>query len=141
MTTLSAGALYDFCVGRPKNAKVAFARSIPVGIVTTIIDFGLLIYLTEFLGVHYLLSAVAGFVLSQVWAYVAHAFWVFGRFDSHAKGLSIFLVISAAGLLVTEVSLWFATEQLGLYYVLSKVVVSALASLAMFFIRKRIVFS
>lgn len=129
--------------GKPKNTKAEFVRSLPVGLVTTVIDFGLLILLTEVFGVHYLISAGVGFLAGQTWSYVASVRWVFARFRarSHKTGFSTFLTLSGIGLFLTEILLWLAAEQFGMHYLIAKVGVSAVTSLALFFARKRFLFS
>jgi len=138
-----AARLYTATTRRPATARGEFARFMVVGAITTLIDFGLLLYLTEILSVYYLLSATVGFVFSQSWAYVACERWVYAKssVENHAAGLTAFLLISFTGLLLTLLFLWTATEQLGLYYFYSKVAASALVSLLMFFVRKRLLFS
>jgi putative flippase GtrA len=130
-------------LGKASSTRVEFLRFLPVGGVTTIIDFGLLILLTEAFGVHYLISAAVGFIAGQIWSYVICVKWIFARFsaDNHVSGFTLFLMVSFIGLAITEFCLWYLTEQLELYYLFSKVVASGLSFLTLFFIRKRLLFS
>lgn len=138
-----AARLYVASTERPKTAREEFVRFMLVGIVTTIIDFGLLVLLTEIFSVYYLFSATLGFVFSQTWAYIASVYWVYARFTagSHANGFPAFLAISATGLLLTVIFLWTMTEQLGVFYFYAKIIASAATSLMMFFVRRKLLFS
>ena len=129
--------------GAPANTKIEFLRFLPVSIVTSIIDFGLLILLTEVGGVHYLMSAAIAFVAGQIWLYAMCVNWIFARLaaKNHASGFALFILLSLLALAATELIMWIATEDLGFYYILSKVVASALTSFSLFYVRKRVLFS
>jgi len=129
--------------GKAKNTQVEFLRSLPVGLMITIIDFGLLILLTEHFHVHYLTSAAVGFLAGQLWSYFMCVHWVFAKCsdDSHASRFMKFLLISLIGLAITEVFLWYFTEKAEVFYVFSKMGASAVSSLVLFVMRKKLLFS
>ncbi|HEY4489255.1 MAG TPA: GtrA family protein [Candidatus Paceibacterota bacterium] len=135
--------LQGLFIGKAKNTRVEFLRFLPVGGVTSVIDFGILIILTEHFEVHYLLSAAVGFLAGQVWSYFMCVNWVFATcsVDGHTTRFGTFLLISMVGLAITEFFLWYFTEIAGLYYLLSKIIASAVAFLLLFFIRKKVLFS
>jgi putative flippase GtrA len=130
-------------LGKPAHTGIEFVRFLPVGAVTTVIDFGTLILLTEHFHVHYLLSAAIGFLLGQVWSYYMCINWIFAksRITSHVSGFTYFIVLSVVGLVITELFLWFFTEQAGWYYIYSKILSSAVSFLTLFYVRKRFLFS
>ena len=67
--------------------------------------------------------------------------WVFNQdnIDNNVLEFNLFLLISAIGLVFTEILLWLFTDVLGLYYLISKVIV---AIIVMFwnFIARRVMF-
>ncbi|MEA2701480.1 MAG: hypothetical protein QOE22_189 [Candidatus Parcubacteria bacterium] len=130
-------------LGKPSHTGIEFVRFLHVGVVTTLIDFGALILLTEHFHVHYLLSAAIGFLLGQIWSYYMCINWIFARstITSHVSGFTYFLVLSVIGLAITELFLWFFTEEVGWFYLYSKILASAVSFLALFFVRKRFLFS
>ncbi|MEG0473613.1 MAG: GtrA family protein, partial [Solibacillus sp.] len=79
-----------------------------VGVIAFIIDYGLLIFLTEVFGIDYLVSATISFIVSVVFNYVASMRYVF----SHRAGMSrrrefiIFVVLSVLGLIINDVGMW-----------------------------------
>ena len=136
-------ALRKLLTGKASSTWVEFLRFLPVGGVTTVIDFGVLIILTEHFGLHYLISAAISFLAGQVWSYLLCTSWIFAKVKirSHVSGFSAFLAIAVIGLGITELFLWYFTEELGLYYLYSKIIASFVSFLVLFFVRKRLLFS
>lgn len=130
-------------VGKPAHTGIEFVRFLPVGAVTTIVDFGALILLTEHFHVHYLLSAAIGFLLGQMWSYYMCITWIFAKstITSHVSGFTYFMILSVIGLVITEVFLLFFTEYAGLFYIYSKIMASAASFLTLFYVRKKFLFS
>lgn len=130
-------------VGKPAHTGIEFVRFLPVGVITTIVDFGALILLTEHFHVHYLLSAAIGFLLGQIWSYYMCINWIFAKssITSHVSGFTYFIVLSTIGLAITEAFLLFFTEYAGLFYIYSKIMASAASFLTLFYVRKRFLFS
>lgn len=110
-----------------------------VGVLATLIDFVVLIALTELGGWDPVLSAAVSFVVSVVFNYVASMRFVFTRRDDlgRAEELVIFVALSVVGLLINEALMWLGTSALSLNYVLVKVVATALVMLWNFCSRKR----
>ncbi len=110
-----------------------------VGVLATLIDFVVLIALTELGGWDPVLSAAVSFVVSVVFNYVASMRFVFTRREDlgRAEELVIFVALSVVGLLINEALMWLGTSALSLNYVLVKVVATALVMLWNFCSRKR----
>lgn len=110
-----------------------------VGVLATLIDFVVLIALTELGGWDPVFSAAVSFVVSVVFNYVASMRFVFTRRDDlgRAEELVIFVALSVVGLLINEALMWLGTSALSLNYVLVKVVATALVMLWNFCSRKR----
>lgn len=100
-----------------------------VGVVATVIDFGVLTILTEFFGVYYLTSAAIGFVVSTLFNYFASMRYVFNsRFgaDERHKELLVFVVLSVIGLGLNQLFMWLFVEVAGMFYVFAKVFATTL---------------
>jgi putative flippase GtrA len=106
------------------------------------VDFGLLIFLTEVFGVHYLLSAAIGFSVGILIIYILSVTWVFRyrKHDSKHAEFVFFLAIGMFGLGLNEVMMWGATDGLGLHYQLSKVITTGFVFLSNFLLRKFLLF-
>ncbi|HEY0010340.1 MAG TPA: GtrA family protein [Candidatus Paceibacterota bacterium] len=137
------GAIRRLSVGRPAHTGIEYLRFLPVSAVTSLIDFGVLILLTELASVHYLTSATIAFTAGQAWSYVVSVTWVFARMHArdHTHGFIMFLFLSCIGLVTTVFLLWVMTEHFGLYYLYSKIICSAITFQLLFVLRKKFLFS
>ena len=71
--------------GASDNPLIQFVRYFFVGGFAFIIDFGLLYILTEYAGLHYLLSATLSFIAGLVVNYIISCIWVFNNSKSHCR--------------------------------------------------------
>ena len=94
-----------------------------VGVVCTIIDFGVMIFLKEIVDVHYLFASGISFAVSVVINYLLTMRFVFrGKKDSSkVKEFIIFVVLSIIGLGINQVIMWISVDGIEISYVLSKV--------------------
>ena len=82
-----------------------------VGGVAYCVDFGSLFFLTDFVKIHYLISAAIAFILGLSTNYALSVFWVFPKRtleDKRAEFL-IFSIIGVVGLGLNEIIIWFFT--------------------------------
>ncbi|MDR2197695.1 MAG: GtrA family protein [Coriobacteriales bacterium] len=99
-----------------------------VGGLAFLIDFGLLVLLTELVGLNYLVSATISFIVSVIFNYLASMRFVF----AHKEGLTrqrefaIFVVLSVIGLILNDLIMWVGTDLGGIDYRLTKIVAAAL---------------
>ena len=79
-----------------------------VGVVCTLIDFGVLTFLKEVLGVHYLAANAVSFTVSVIANYILSMRYVFhGKKNvSRVREFLIFVVLSALGLLLNQLIMW-----------------------------------
>lgn len=109
-----------------------------VGALATIIDFVVLIALTELLGLNPVLSTTISFVVSVLFNYAASMKYVFTRREelSRKKELAIFVLLSVIGLGINDLLMWIGTALLGANYILVKVVATAIVMIWNFVSRK-----
>ena len=106
-----------------------------VGVIAFVIDYGLMVALTELAGVNYLISATISFTVSVVFNYLASMRYVF----THKQGLSrrrefvIFVVLSVIGLGVNDLLMWLGS---GVSYLIVKIVATAIVMVYNFVTRK-----
>lgn len=110
-----------------------------VGGLAFVIDYGLLILLTEVAGLNYLLSSACSFTVSVIFNYILSIFWVFdvdrGK-QNQGKNFVIFLILSVIGLGLNQVLMWLQVEQLHLHYLLAKIFSTAVVMVYNFITRK-----
>lgn len=109
-----------------------------VGVLAFIIDYGLMILLTEAFGVPYLASTTISFIVSVIFNYVASMRYVFKRKDdmSRRREFIIFVALSVIGLVINDVFMWLMTDQLFIDYRFSKIVVTFIVAVWNFVTRK-----
>lgn len=120
-----------------KLARQIF-RFAMVGGTAFLIDAGLLYILTEFVGLHHLVSSAVSFSVSVIYNYILSILWVFETDREKDKGRKfvIFLVLSIIGLGLNQLLMWLLSDVLTIYYMLSKVIATVFVMLYNFVTRK-----
>lgn len=115
-----------------------FAKFTGVGIVATVIDFAVMVFLTEVLQVTYLVSSTLSFVVSVVFNYMASMRVVFRRREgmSLACEMVIFFALSLVGLGLNELCMWWFVTHLAFDYRVAKVAATVIVTLWNFTSRK-----
>ena len=110
-----------------------------VGFLCFFIDYGIMVFLTEIAGVHYLLSSGISFTVSVVVNYVLSLTYVFETEQKNrVKEFIIFVVLSVIGLGINQVLMWFCVDILGIFYMISKIGATAVVMVYNFITRKMI---
>ncbi len=108
-----------------------------VGLIATIIDYVLLYFFTDFLNVHYLISAVISFSISLIVNYYLSIKWVFYMTKKQTyKELFLFAFLSLIGLIINELILYLGTELLNIYYMVCKIGATIIVMVYNFITRK-----
>ena len=109
-----------------------------VGVIAFVIDYGVMIFLTEVFGVPYLISTPISFVVSVIFNYFASMRFVFKRKDdmSRRREFIIFIVLSVCGLGINDLLMWLMVDSLYIDYRLSKIVVTVVVAVWNFVTRK-----
>ena len=109
--------------GMTDNIFLQFFRYIFVGGTAFVVDFFFL----------YFFSVLVNYIMSTK--------WVFNQRNIENKVLefNLFILISTIGLIFTEILLYFFTDIVGLYYLISKII-SAIIVLIWNFLARRVMF-
>ena len=114
-----------------------------VGGIAFVIDFGLLLLLTEYVGFNYLLSATISFIVSVIVNYLLSIAWVFTSAKGQAKSktksaiqIVLFFVLSTCGLFINNGIMWFSVEILAISYIIGKLVATFVVMVFNFVTRK-----
>lgn len=128
--------------GKTDRVGVQFIRYFFVGGTAFIFDFSVLFFLTSILGIYYLISAAISFGGGLIVNYTLSVFWVFNQRRVNNKNVEfmIFSIIGVLGLFMTEALMWWFTDNIGFYYLISKIITSAIVLLWNFTARKFFLF-
>ena len=123
------------------NIYLQFFRYIFVGGTAFVVDFFFLYFFSDICGIYYLISGVLSFIISVLVNYIMSTKWVFNQdsINSRVIEFNLFLLISTIGLIFTEILLYFFTDIIGLYYLVSKII-AAIIVLFWNFIARRVMF-
>lgn len=116
-------------------------RYIFVGGTAFVVDFFFLYFFSDICGIYYLFSAILSFIISVFVNYLMSTKWVFNQdnIDNKLLEFNLFILISTIGLIFTEILLYFFTDIVGLYYLISKII-SAIIVLFWNFLARRVMF-
>ena len=109
-----------------------------VGVIAFVIDFGVMVLLTEVFSIDPVISATISFIISVIFNYAASMRYVF----SHREGMSrtrefvIFVVLSAIGLGINDLLIWAGTDLASFDYRLVKIFATAVVMIWNFVTRK-----
>ncbi len=123
-----------------KNLIKQIMRFGVVGVISFLIDYGILYVLTEKANIYYLLSAGISFTVSVVINYLLSMSWVFKSNKKRGKKeeFIIFIVLSLGGLLLNQVMMYVLVDYMNVYYLLAKIVSTAIVMIYNFISRKLI---
>jgi dolichol-phosphate mannosyltransferase len=113
-------------------ARLRFARFGAVGLSGLVVNTAVLAFLTDFVGLFYVVSAVLATQVSTLWNFCFTEFWVFSdREARRGRGsrMALFFLMNNAALALRGPLLIALTSGLGVHYVLSNVI--SLASLTL----------
>lgn len=113
-----------------------------VGAIAFLIDYGVLMLLSQVIGMDPVISASISFVVSVVFNYVASMHYVFTRRDdiSRRREFTIFVILSAIGLVINEIIMVIGVNVLGnsaLMVTVTKLVATAIVMVWNFVSRKK----
>ncbi len=108
-----------------------------VGVIATLVDLGVLVVLKELLGIDVLIASTISFCASVAVNYILSMAFVFkSKNQSKVKEFIIFILLSAGGLLLNELVLWFGVTFTSIHYMAIKVFAMVLVSVYNFITRK-----
>jgi len=125
------------------NTLLQLFRYTFVGGFAFIIDFVTLYTLTEFVKIHYLISAGIAFIFGLTVNYFFSVKWVFNNRVMKNRSLEflLFTLIGLVGLGLNELFLWILTDFFLIYYLFSKIITTIIVYFWNFFARKIILFN
>ena len=108
-----------------------------VGFIAFFIDYGILYFLTDIVGIHYLISSTISFSVSVIFNYVASTKFVFdvGHKQTY-KDVILFIVLSVIGLGINALLMYVGVDILHISYLIVKIGATAVVMVFNFITRK-----
>ena len=109
-----------------------------IGVLAFVIDYGIMILLSEVFNINYLISSGISFTISVIFNYICSMKYVFvGRDDiSKEKEFIIFVILSVIGLGINQLVMWLMVDKLGMFYAIVKLFATAVVMVWNFVTRK-----
>ncbi|MCI8588862.1 MAG: GtrA family protein [Bacilli bacterium] len=102
-----------------------------------LIDYTILYVLTEFVGIHYLVSSIISFTISLIFNYILSIYWVFDVTKKQTtKEILVFIILSVIGLGINQIVMYVGSDILHIYYMLTKLVATFIVMVWNFVTRK-----
>ncbi|MBQ8212411.1 MAG: GtrA family protein [Clostridia bacterium] len=109
-----------------------------VGGLAFVIDYSILILLTEVFEINYLVSSAISFTCSVIFNYILSIKWVFLSNHNHKKGTEfvVFIILSVLGLGLNELIMYVSVDLLTINYMIAKIGATAIVMVYNFITRK-----
>ncbi len=122
---------------------VQLTKSMISSFISFTIDFSILTFSVEILGLYYMVGGILGFISGTTLSYFLSIRWIFPvkKYSNKYAEYSLFIVIGVFGLALNMLALWFFTSVAGVYYLISRIIGGTLIFFFNFFLRKIILFT
>lgn len=103
-----------------------------------LIDYSIMILLTEFFGINYLISSAISFIISVIYNYLLSVHWVFNVTGERrqTQDFFVFIILSVIGLGINQLIMWLCVDKIGIFYMISKIGATGIVMVYNFITRK-----
>ncbi|HHW48642.1 MAG TPA: GtrA family protein [Clostridiaceae bacterium] len=123
-----------------REAAEQFERYVISGLISACVEYTMLLVLTEFAGIWYILSNTIAYVSGFWLSFLLNRFWSFKSKDNILRQLLLYSMLFICNLVLTNMLLYLLTSVTGIPYAISKIFVMGIAVLWNFIIYKKIIY-
>ncbi len=125
------------------GSRTEFSRYFLAGSLTFLVDFLLLLLLTELAGINYLWSNLVSVSVGIMVSYFICIGWVFSdrRYNRISLEFPLFVLTCLVGLVLNEGLMWVYVAKVEVHYLVAKVIVTAIVFVFNFCLKKRALFN
>jgi len=123
--------------------KYPVMRYLSSGGIGAVINLSILYFLTDVVGIYYILSSIIAFLISLVVSYTLQRKWTFKHKNisyTHEKFI-IFTIIAIINLGANTILLYTFTDIVGIHYIISQIFSMGIIAIWSYFLYKIIIFS
>lgn len=120
-----------------------FVKYVIAGGFSFLCDLCALYVCTEYVGLHYLVSGLIGYGVGLVVSYYLNVTWVFRfrKYDKRVVEFGLFNLIVVAGLILNELIIYVAVDNIEVHYLYGKVASGLIIFLFNYFAKKYLLFN
>ncbi len=117
-------------IEKTKAELAVLMRYTVVGVFAYLVNLAVLFILTEWFGVHYLISSLVGYIAIVAVSYLLSVKWVFliRKVKSHRREFFAFAFITVGAMIINTGVMWLFTDVCGWHYIISNIVTNILAT-------------
>ena len=130
--------IYKYFLEDTDNSFIQFIRYFFVGGIAAVVNIGMLFVFADIFNINYLISNIMAFICGHIVNFSLSKIFVFKNKNSINRVFEfvMYFVIGVLGLGFDTIMLWVFTSKLKIYYMISKVISTALTFIWNFVARK-----
>jgi len=122
------------------GALFQFIKYIASGLLSAAAEYSLLIILTEYAGLWYLISNSIGYITGFWLSFLLNRFWSFKSRENFLKQLMLYSILFVINFILTNALMYLLTSYFGILYMVSKIFVMGAVVMWNFIIFKKIIY-
>jgi len=110
-----------------KDTLAQFVKFCIVGLGNTIIDYGVYLFFSRLIGLHFLFSNILAILTAMTFSFFANKYWTFENFENKIKSqYAKFFLIGAVYFILNNAIFYFCVNYLLIYDLLAKIIAIAI---------------